>query len=566
MFTRFASRTALLLSCLLLPACTALFPIEPYEEDSPAENKGPNQEAQGDGDETAEECQSYEDCLPWSNDAPVACVESQCTLLRNENCSGVLGDWRSDDAVILGSFSAYNENAEDSIAYLNFKLALDGFKSNSWPSADGISRPVALVMCNSTSELDAEDNRQAIREGADHLINTLNVPAVIPFLLPTELAEIFQEYVSGPKKPVLFLNPGAATSTLIDKNWKNLLWHVLGEPGDYVPSYIATVEEMHTLALERWGEETEVRIAVVYDSDGVDEAYRQALTKSDDFQNYVADKAANSPPLYREFSLAGGLTEVAQEVLAYQPHILLSLLGNEVGNFTSQLESSWATHEESGKPDSLAIRALPYFAFSPTAAGNAKLASHFSELWSFARTSEALTMSRYATVNALPPDSAGLRAYQKEWAAAHPTLAANQENLFDAIYSLLYAIQAAGAPANISGEQIRDGFLRMLGDSEDAEVIVGRDHVGDSLHALSQASVDSFRFTGAMGSQDYSPLTGVQRVRTVVTCLRPVAEALFEFANPTHIEEEGVLVALDESSVNGFHRECFGDFLAPATP
>ncbi len=508
-------------------------------------------------------CESYKDCTVWSEEQPVACIEKQCTFLTSEHCQAVIGRWRDDTAVRIGAFGSFAGNVENSLTYLHYRLAIDSFQNSQWPRRDGTSYPIAMILCDSATSTDAEENFEGIRAGAEHLIEDLKVPGVIAFLLPTDLGEIFEEFVSKPKKPVLFLNPGGGTKSLVALNWDQRLWHTLGQPSDYVPAFVAAMKEVDSLAKARWPDVTETRIALVYDADGVDEAFRLRLTENEDFIAFTSPKKELAEPTYRAFSLAAGTASTAAAILDYEPHVVISLVGNEVAPFMEQLEVPWIRDEEAGVLDGPMITKLPYFVFSPTAIYNLALREHFDFIDYNASLVSTFTMDRYIAVGAKSPTGAGRSAYQTDWSEAHPGTQATFENVFDAVYLMVYALQAAGPPTDLSTLDLQKGFLRLLGQEGDPEILVGRAHLAESLFQLANPNVERFRFVGAMGPARYDSLTGVQPAEPVISCVREQSQ-VWKFAEPTHgIDDAGGLVSLAGASELTFHEECFGAPLAP---
>ncbi len=562
-------------SLLVLGGCMELFPIDPYEEESVTNDGSGAQASGGTGEGGAggdsgkgPSCESYRDCLEWSLDAPVACIEDHCALLRSDECKGVVGQWDDDDAVLIGAFASFGgKPLEQSQAYLHYRLVLDSFENNQWPRRDNKSYPVAMVLCDSTSSTDSEENFANIHAGAEHLIDDLKVPGVISFLLPTELGKIFEEFVSEPENPVLFLNPGGGTKSLVDLNWDQRLWHTLGQPSDYVPAFVAAMKEADSLAKERWSDVTETRIALVYDSDGVDEAFRGRLTENEAFKAFTDPKAELAETSYRAFSLSEGISDASAAILDYEPHIVLSLVGNQVKPFVEQLETAWTVVKGTTTLNGPMITKLPYFVFSPTAIFNTGLFEHFKLLnQRIGPVISTFTMNRYIAVGAKSPSGDGLAAYQQDWGEAHAAIQATQENVFDAAYAMIYAVQAAGPPSDLSRLDLRDGFLRLLGREGDTEVLVGRDHLADSLFQLANPNVETFRFVGAMGPARYDSITGVQPAEPVISCVREV-NLNWRFADPTHeLDDTGALTPLDEATPFAFHRECFGEDLEPVSP
>ena len=162
-------------------------------------------------------CNTNTDCLSRSGGQPVTCRKDtkQCATLLSATCSNVYGDYKSDDAIILGFILSLKGSSMSSGVdeVQSAQLALDDFANTvvGLPAAaDGKPRPIALVECDDDSG-DDQNNATLLASG-QHLVNDVGVPAILGPDWSGGCTALINN-VTIPAK-VLVISPAATSATL----------------------------------------------------------------------------------------------------------------------------------------------------------------------------------------------------------------------------------------------------------------------------------------------------------------------------------------------------------------
>jgi len=167
--------------------------------------------------------------------------------LQSSECPLVLGaDASNPDAIVFGAYATLGTDSdEDSAVVLNYRLALEELNAaGGLPDPPGGTRqhPLVMVVCDNSPERLADT--AFFNRSLEHLISQLHVPAVVAYLLPDQLKRAFETY--GRPQRTFFLSPSGATQALDMEPDDNLLWHMLGQPSDLAPGYLALSRLLQT--------------------------------------------------------------------------------------------------------------------------------------------------------------------------------------------------------------------------------------------------------------------------------------------------------------------------------
>jgi hypothetical protein len=193
-------------------------------------------------------------------------------------------------------------------------------------------------------------------------------------------------------------------------------------------------------------------------------------------------------------------TGVIAALSEFKPHIVVVTAGTE---FTSKvlpvLESNWDDDPDSGQ-----VR--PFYVTGPLLAFDNALVS---------------VRSRLAGVNfTADPDQTLFNMFRANFQAAYPEIQfLSTENFYDAAYYLLYAIAASGNPAQLTGDSIAEGMLRLVSKSG-TKMSVGPNSISDVLSTLA-VSNSRIALRGTMGPADFNLGTGARIAQGSVYCYAP---------------------------------------------
>ncbi len=140
-------------------------------DDSPQPtDAGPDKEAGPDKVETS--CSSNQDCIAGFGD-DYLCINSECQSVRSQDCGEAIGDFKKDDAWLVGAilptFGAHERSGKAMRNALS--LAVGDFSGDLPPlPGEVFRRPLGVIVCNET------DN---VTRAADFLVDTIGVKAIL---------------------------------------------------------------------------------------------------------------------------------------------------------------------------------------------------------------------------------------------------------------------------------------------------------------------------------------------------------------------------------------------------
>lgn len=468
----------------------------------------------GDGGTEPEDssCRTHRDCNPEVSDDPRICLRSRCVRLRNDDpsdpsrggtCVQVLGAEHlaaGAEPFVFGALTAVFQPVEIVPATRNYDLAIREFAARGGVPIAGTTRFPMAVLCDALAE------RESLARTFDHLVHTLDVPAVLTPLAPVELKWAFEHVHANWEKAVLFLSPFQSDNTLVQQDDRGLLWHLLGGPQDLVPVYVSLVERVEDYVKRTTGL-SQIRLALVDAETSFESDLGNLLHKQ---LRFNGKSPAENGDAYLRLRLPtwDAIDELwdthLPKIQEFLPHVVVFTGGSEATLLMGSLESSWP--ELSG-----AFDPGPFYVLSPTQAGQRpELRNMLSGLG---------LHDRVAGVNFAAADDSTL--YDEYLSAFEATFAqdahlAGTENFYDAIYYLIYAAVAAGDEQPLDGTRMASGLQRLLNGPAHA---VGGLHIPDVVAAL--RTEPSIALHGTLGPPAFDPVTGAWRGNGSVFCVEP---------------------------------------------
>jgi len=287
------------------------------------------------------ECTTSEDCPDFS-----ICRDSDftCVSLLSDDCIEVHGDYRAENAFIVGLVSPLTGNDEGTgKSILNaFKMGLDDQEAtvNGLPPIDGGGRrPMAVVACDDQAEATTGV------EAADYLANEIGVPAIVGAAYSGITIAVTTE-VTQPAGVMTF-SPSATSIAITDLADDGLLWRA--SPSDVLQ---AEALSKFTPLLEAQIRETNMIDGPVgFVMLNKDDAYGSGLALAFEGQLQINGGAAlNDTDNYARFNY-GNPDDEAQSptnfpgavatVLERQPNIVAILGTAESFDLMQQIEDGW---------------------------------------------------------------------------------------------------------------------------------------------------------------------------------------------------------------------------------
>jgi hypothetical protein len=493
------------------------------------------------------QCETNADCVRKNADEPARCRPSDhtCVTLRDDFCPVVWGDSADPNAIFFGAFATLNPSApeENPIVWAH-ELALEELSGNNvgglLGGPNGTRRPLVMLLCSN-----AEDVEPAL----SHLVDDVEVPAVIATLKPGDLRHGFETHR---KRDVFYLSPVAVTQTVAIEPDDDLIWNMLGQPGDLAPTYTALLarDEAFVRAVRKLPATTDIKVALVTTLDAFDFELGNAVEPVLSFNGH--DTTWNlEADNYRAFTLDPDdpqLAAQAQALVEFRPDIVVSTASELFampGGLLQQIEMAWGDPTIGGTPEQQQNR--PFYILSPYNAGN--LGPTEKLIGDFIEGNEVDANQRFIGVSIAGPENTSLqRAYETRLRKLFEHGYPDSANYYDAIYFLAYAMYGADEP-QLTGSGIARGMQRLLSGQSFA---IGPAAIGDVFNALAvaDASVD---VQSTLGPPSFDAETGVRRVDGSVFCFSAVGAVTHVTDVLRYDRAKGTLVGKSFPCFSGFY-------------
>ncbi|HEX9296418.1 MAG TPA: hypothetical protein VF881_11295 [Polyangiaceae bacterium] len=510
------------IAAFAMTACLLVTPLNEQGSNSSAGAAGSGGAAAGTGgtlstggttDAGPGSCNENSDCKAINAFSASFCrpADHRCIKLATLECPVVHGsedDWSNKNAIIFGAYAPLSKSdpTQSSTVVFNYEFARNEL---SGPNVGGLRdrndqrHPLVTVVCNNDPDIIAT-KPEYLQTSLKHLVNDLNVPAIVGYLLPGELRVAFETY--GKQNNVFFLSPIGASLELANLPDDGLLWHMLGQPGDLAPAYGALLKRLEPFVTGVFAVTT-IKVAVVTSDDPFSQDLAAATLSKLVFNGKsLLDNGDN----YRPWNVnADNPAQVGAEIAQFRPNIVISLAGlpfSQAGGVLAQIEKSWAPGKR------------PYYILSPLNAGDlgtVKVKIHDLSLV------DSNTYQRFLGINVAPPTDRTLYYdYLTRFKQHYSGVVEETENFYDAIYYLAYAMQAAGPDQPLSGLRIRDGMRRLLGGGQPYSV--GPFDIGKVFGALNDGQ--PIELIGTLGPPNFDTISGARIDTGAVFCFKPIRD------------------------------------------
>ena len=385
------------------------------------------------------QCDATSDC-----EGETVCVQAThtCVALKSPDCATVTGDYKNDDAVIIGAIYAFGgAQAATSTARHNAALLaiheITGAGGIPRGDSSAKARPLVMVSCDASVDV--------VRAGR-HLVNDLHVPAIVGPNGSQDTLDLSRQ-VSVPGG-TLVITPTALASSIADLSDNGLTWQMV--PTDLQRGQllrIAIEELAEQLAEER--KPAKVKFAAVFRDDALGIGTRTSLnelivndlplaTSVSRGESRIDAYDVNAP---NQQAIVRGNVEFAPDI------IVLAGTAEMIIEVLVPLERAWPAGRP--RPHYMLIDSLKNPELLEAVANN-------DDLRRRVRGTGIVPSARSRSV---------YDAFQLSYQLAYPGMASEVGGLgpsYDATYAIAYAL-AATQDQPISGRSIAQG-LRMLSD------------------------------------------------------------------------------------------------------
>lgn len=204
---------------------------------------------------------------------PAICLkpEGKCVELLSEDCDGVIGDYESDDTIVIGSlFSTKGPQSNTNLArQKSAMLAVSQINDTGGipPSTGSAGAWTKLVMVS------CDESDDLMRAGG-HLITDLKVPAIIGPNTSQDTIELSRE-LSVPAGTVL-ISPTAVASSIVSLVDSDFTWQMVPTDVQRAPLMISQIGVLEE-ELKAGRGLSAVKLSVIYRGDALGTGTRTAL-------------------------------------------------------------------------------------------------------------------------------------------------------------------------------------------------------------------------------------------------------------------------------------------------
>ncbi|HWA77428.1 MAG TPA: ABC transporter substrate-binding protein [Polyangiaceae bacterium] len=406
------------------------------------------------------ECVTNQECIDKATQAagtaeevPAICVKSDhhCATLLSEDCKTITGDYKNNDAIVLGSlFSTVGAQAATNLQrQQSAMLAIQEINSvGGVPAATsgGGARKLVLVSC---------DESTMLSRAAGHLVNDLDVPAIIgPNTSQDTIDVSTQTTVSG---NTVVMSPTAVASSIASLIDDDLTWLMVPNDEQRAPLMLDQINELETrIKTER--SVTTVKLGVVYRDDALGKGTQISLNKLIINGKGISDSINLGKNVYidgYDYKKADQ-NEIVQKYVTFAPDIVvLAGTAEAITAVMKPLEAAWPPSNPN-RPQYVLIDSVKVPDLITLVTGNDEL------------------RHRVRGTGIKPgPDSAPVYdAFQIAYKLAFPGSSSSTSGMgpaYDATYAIAFALAATRAEA-VTGTSIAKGLRRLAGGTTQIEV------------------------------------------------------------------------------------------------
>jgi hypothetical protein len=289
-------------------------------------------------------CRTNKECQDSHDGEPYLCRQSdhtcQSLILASEdpmadNVCDILADpddIANENTIWIGASVIFAPGSNQGLELVrqDFNKLAQGL-----PPATATSkarRPLAFVYCEADPTLD---------EGAEHLINTLQLPVVITSLDTTSEIEVLTKYSLAADPPVFQLSTSAGGALLKAVDNEGMLLDLVLINENYDKETTELVKNYYTPLLQATGGPLEggsqPRVAIINSGTPT---YRSLADKTVTALSALVGKDAKGHENAQKFSYGtddnptgdpSAYTDVVNRVLAFKPHVIIVMADEEIG-------------------------------------------------------------------------------------------------------------------------------------------------------------------------------------------------------------------------------------------
>lgn len=524
-------------------ACVPILGLDDLEpRPTQAQTDSGNETGADSGD--AGSCTTHAECIKAAFNNPARCVKNKCVKadvleLCNQDVVPSLDVFGREDTIVVAAFMQ-GTNPQITGAGRAYSMALEELEA-----AGGIlgrtKRHLAVLICKADPAV--------VDRGVKHVINDLQVPAIIASFGSGDLAELVAGDVVN--AGVFTINPSFTTNYLKYAPTNGLVWSLLGTGEDVALAYRPVLQQLR--AEKGLGPDT--KVALIATNGSLDQRMADVVhfgppirtgaggndpTKALDmldgktpeqdpahFKRFRIDSLQFPKPPDFEKTLA----DAKRDLIAFGPDVIIALTGPEIDSFMVSVDDAILLQNKADSgAEAGAPKKGPYWILGPSNGELVRGASK-TELGSYVDPDAGGVDSRRARIigvqfaGALETKERDLfreRMNIRNKDASAEGLA--HENFYDAIYWLAYGIAAVGQnPQQINGQAFADGVRKLYRGTP--EINPGEpSKLEFAFEQINEYPTNGTLFVGALGRPDINEPTGTWNSVGATYCYPPYQE------------------------------------------
>jgi ABC-type branched-subunit amino acid transport system substrate-binding protein len=422
---------------------------------------------------------------------PAVCLKSvgKCARLLSADCRSFIGDYRNDDAILIGTFfattgptGAANSSREQSAILaaeeLNSSIAGGGLP----PATDGgMVRPLLVLQCDAASD--------PLRV-ARHLVDDLHVPAVVGPNAGQDVVDVTQQ-VSA-KGGMLLMSPTVLSSSVSNLVDNGLTWRNVPSDEQRAKLVITQINDIEAALHATRG--NTLKLGIVYRTDALGLSARDSISGKLSFNGKFISDPANAAYVsldhYDDLNDIPSQTAIATKYATFRPDIVFVTVNEIVANIVMPLERALMSADAGAN--------LPYYVGNDASKVKTWLTGAIATNVTADFRSRVRGIGVRPDGNSAPVFAAFNTAFLSRYGSNPGT--AGMATSYDAMYSIAYAIAAAGN-VPISGDRVAKG-LRSLASGD--IINVGQAQASLAFQRLSAGSSIALRGTFSPMQWDFN--------------------------------------------------------------
>jgi len=465
-----------------------------------------------------QECTVNQDCISKLGDFTI-CRKSdfKCAKLLTPDCTAVAGDWKNDNAIVLGAVVPLQgpDKGGGIPRFNSMTVAIDDFRSGSsgLPPAAGSTdrRPLAIVGC--TEQTDDTNDTDAPTRSAKHLVENVKVPAIIGAAFSGNTQKVAQVTIPA---GVFLMSPTATSVVITNLQDNGLVWRT--SPSDVIQAsaLISLMPQIEAATRDRMSitAGNPLRVLVLHKGDSYGKGLGEALQAGLAFNGKTAQQNLTDGTLkaidYGDPNDPSSIDYNATRAQVtgtfgsnQQPHVIFNIgTAENVDNILVPLEA--AAWPGGLKPTWLFADAGLIPEVPAAVMGNTDLRRRL--LGTVPGSDNAIYRLFKSRYESFIKDGTGAESF-------------GTGTSYDALYLIAYAI-AATSDKPLTGANIAEGMKRLVPPGPESKP--GSTNINAALATL--ISGGNLDFNGASGPLDFDLATGEAPSDIQIWCL-PTAGA-----------------------------------------